>query len=443
MEKKQGELKREIGLYGFSANIINTIIGAGIFVIPAIVAAGLGSASIFAYVFCSILLMLMMLNFAEVGSKIVETGGVYIYIERSFGKYPGFLTAVLMLLATVSADAAIANAVVSIAFKLFPQIQSDVLKIAFFFILFGGLGYINIKGLKKGVGVVIGITLIKLVPLLLIIFIGFIDIDLTNLMWDKVPSFDKIGSASLILYFAYTGAGSAISVNGEVIDPQKTIPRAILLSVIVISVVYILVQTVAQGVLGDDLPQFVENPLGEVANKIFGPIGFTLLTIGAGVSMFGGISSKVLSVPRLMYAASLDNVLPFKALSKVHPKFATPYVAIIVYVSLGFILAAAGGLKYLLVVSSATSLILSLGVALATIKLRRDPRYNTDKNAFKIPGGYTVPLLAIAAIVWFLTNMSYDEVISIFYFTVILSILYLLINWKEIRLSILFFLNKK
>lgn len=433
MEKQQGELKREIGLYGFSANIINTIIGAGIFVIPAIVAAGLGSASIFAYVFCSILLMMMMLNFAEVGSKIVETGGVYIYIERTFGKYPGFLTAVLMLLATVSADAAIANAVVSIAFKLFPKIQSELLRISFFFVLFAGLGYINIKGLKKGVGVVIGITLIKVVPLLLIIFIGFLDIDLTNLMWDKVPSFEKIGSVSLILYFAYTGAGSALSVNGEVIDPQKTIPKAILLSVIVISVIYILVQTVAQGVLGDALPQFVENPLGEVASKIFGPIGFTLLTIGAGVSMFGGISSKVLSVPRVLYAASLDNVLPFKALAKVHPKFDTPYVSIIVYVSLGFILATIGGLKHLLVVSSATSLIISMGVCIATIKLRRDPRYNTDKNAFRIPGGYTIPILAILAILWFLSNMTYQEVSSISYFIIVLTVVYFLINSKKLK----------
>jgi len=433
MENKQENLKREIGLLGFSANIVNTIIGAGIFVIPAIVAAGLGSASIFAYIFCSILLMLMMLNVAEVGSRITETGGVYIYIERTFGKYPGFLTAVLMLLATVAADAAVANAVIGIVFKLFPQLQSELVRILFFIILFAGLGYINIRGLKKGVGVVMGITLLKIVPLLLIIFLGFGDIDWMNLYWEKVPSFAKIGEASLVLFFAYTGAGSALSINGEVINPQKTIPRAILLSVIVISVIYILVQTVAQGVLGDALPQYVENPLGEVASYIFGPLGFTLITIGAGVSMFGSISSKILSVPRILYAASRDRVLPFKALAEIHPKFATPYISIIVYVSLGFILASIGGLKHLLVVSSSASLLISLGLCIATIKLRKDPRYNSDKNAFKIPGGYTVPILASMAILWFLTNMSQEELKSIVAFIVILSLIYLLINWKRIR----------
>ena len=431
--EEQGKLKREIGLFGFSANIVNTIIGAGIFVIPAIVASELGSASIFAYIFCSGLMLLMMLNYAEVGSKITETGGVYTYIEKSFGKYPGFLTSVLMLLATVAADAAVANAVVSIAFKLFPALQSQVIKISFFFVVFAGLGYINIKGVKKGVGVVMAITLLKIVPLLLIIFLGFVDIDFLNLAWEKVPSFEKIGSASLILFFAYTGVGSALSVSGEVINPQKTIPRAILLSVIVISIIYILVQTVAQGVLGDALPSFVENPLGEVASKIFGPIGFTLLTIGAGVSMFGSMSSKILSVPRILYAASHDRVLPFKKLGMVHPTYNTPYVSIIVYASLGFIFASIGGLKHLLVVSSASSLLIAMGVCIATIKLRRDPRYNKDEIAFKIPGGYTIPILAILAILWFLTNMTLEEIESISYFTLVLTALYFLINSKKVK----------
>lgn len=433
MKGSPTNLKREIGLFGFSANIINTIIGAGIFVLPAIVAEGLGSASIFAYVFCSILVMLMMLNIAEVGSRIVETGGLYIYIEKTFGKYPGFLTAMLMLLATVAADAAIANAVIAIVFKLFPVLESEVLKISFFFVLFAGLGYINVRGLKKGVGVVMFVTLLKTVPLLLIILIGFIDVDITNLFWNEIPSFQKIGASSLILFFAYTGAGSAMSVSGEVIAPQKNIPRAILLSVFIISIIYILVQTVAQGVLGDTLPSFTENPLGEVASYIFGPVGFTLLTIGAAVSMFGGISSKILSVPRLLYAASKDAVIPIKQLSLVHEKFATPYVAIIVYSSMCFMLATLGGFKHLVVVSTASSLLIALGICIATIKLRNDPRFNTDKNAFLIPGGYTVPVLAIIAILWFLSNISYDEFTSVAYFTLVLSLIYLVINWKDIR----------
>jgi basic amino acid/polyamine antiporter, APA family len=149
MTEKKQNLKREIGLLGLSANIINTVIGAGIFVLPAIVAAGLGSASILAYVFCGILITLMMLCVAEVGSKITETGGVYIYIEKTFGKYPGFLTAIILVFATLTADAAIANAIAEIIFKLFPLLKSELFRIFFFLLLFSGFGYINIRGLKK------------------------------------------------------------------------------------------------------------------------------------------------------------------------------------------------------------------------------------------------------------------------------------------------------
>ena len=262
MKEKQVDLKREISFLGLSSNIINTVIGAGIFVLPAIIAANLGSASIMAYVFCGVLITLLMLCFAEVGSKITDTGGVYTYIEKTFGKYPGFLTATLMLLATLTADAAIANAIVDIVFKLFPFLKSEIVRILFFFMLFAGLGYINVTGLKKGVAFVQLITILKIAPLLLIIFIGFKDVDLTNLVWETVPSIEQIGATSIILFFAFTGAGSALSVSGEVRNPQKTIPRAILFSIFIVGIIYVLVQTVSQGVLGSSLPSFTENPLG-------------------------------------------------------------------------------------------------------------------------------------------------------------------------------------
>ena len=234
MKKKQDNLVREIGFLGLSANIINTVIGAGIFVLPAIVAAGLGSASILAYVFCGILITLLMLCFAEVGSKITDTGGAYIYIEKTFGRYPGFLTATLMLLATITADAAIANAIIEIVFKLIPSIQSEVIRILFFLLLFSGLGYINVTGLKNGVGFVKVITIIKIVPLLLIVLFGFKDVNLSNLVWESVPSIQQIGATSLVLFFAFMGAGSALSVSGEVRNPQKTIPNAIFFSILLV-----------------------------------------------------------------------------------------------------------------------------------------------------------------------------------------------------------------
>ena len=166
------DLKREIGVFGLSANIINTIIGAGIFVIPALVAGVLGNSSILAYLFCGFLITLIMLCFAEIGSKITVTGGAYSYIEIVLGKYPGFVAALLFLLSTISADAAVANAIADVAGSLFPFMQNEIFRILIIVAIFSFLGYINVRGVKSGIGFVKLITLAKIIPLVFIMLIG-------------------------------------------------------------------------------------------------------------------------------------------------------------------------------------------------------------------------------------------------------------------------------
>ena len=433
MKEIKNKLKREIGVLGLSANIVNIVIGAGIFVLPAIVAADLGSASILAYLFCGLLITLVMLCFAEVGSKITDTGGAYSYIEKTFGEMPGFVTAVLFVIASITADAAVSNAIADIIISIFPSLDIKLLKVLFFLLLFSGLAYINILGLKKGIGFVKMITFLKIAPLLFIIFIGFKDVSVPNLYWEALPSIKALGETSLILFFAFQGAEVGLSVSGEVKNPKKTIPQAIRLSIVVVLTIYILIQVVSQGILGASLATFLENPLAEVANHIFGPIGFTLITIGAAVSMFGNLSSEILSVPRVIFAASEDKVFPMKRLSMVHPKYATPYVAIIVYAALGFLFASFGGFKQMAIISSASALLIYLGVSLSVIKLRRNKNKDNDPELFRIRGGYFVPILSSLVIIWLLSNLTKSELLGIGIFTVFLMIIFYLINPKKIK----------
>ena len=427
MKKEENELIRTVGLWGLSANIINTVVGAGIFVIPAIVAASLGSASIFAYLFCGILIILVMLCFAEVGSKITHPGGAYAYIEETFGKYPGFIAATLFVIASISSDAAIANALVDIIGSFFPVFQNKLVKSLFFLMLFSGLAYINIKGVKNGVRFVMMLTLMKIIPLLVIVFIGFIDIDIMNLYWETIPSLKELGEISLILFFAFQGAEYGLSISGEVKNPQKTIPRAIFVSVLGILILYILIQTVAQGVLGNALATFQENPLGELAKTIFGPIGLTLITIGAGVSIFGALSSGLLSTPRILYSAAKDKVIPIDIIASVHKKYVTPYVAIIIYAASAFTFASFSGFKHLAILSSAAVLLIYLGVALAAIKLRKIEDIDSKSETFRIPGGYTVPMLSVLIIGYFLSNLAKNEMITTGIFILAISIIYIAI----------------
>ncbi len=221
------KLDKSIGVWGLSFNLINIMIGAGIFVLPAIVAAGLGSASFIAYLFCGFLISLVMLCFAEVGSVITADGGVYGYIDRTLGDYFGFKAATLMLIGAIAADAAVANAVVDIAESLLPFQFSWLIRTLCFFILFGGLAFINIKGVKQGVSLVKLITLAKLAPLVIFIFLTSGEIQLEYLQLESLPSIKEIGHISLILFFAFMGSEAGLSVSGEVKNPQKTIPRAI------------------------------------------------------------------------------------------------------------------------------------------------------------------------------------------------------------------------
>ncbi len=423
---KKNQLKREIGVLGLTLNIVNTIVGSGIFVLPAIIAAGLGSTSILAYLLCGFLITMVMMCFAEVGSKIIEPGGAYAYMRVTFGKYFGFLTAVLFLVSAISADAAVANAIMDIVASLIPIFKSKLVKIFFFLFLFSGLAYTNIIGTKKGIGLVKIITIAKLAPLLLLIIIGFINVDISNLYWKSAPSINKIGAMSLILFFAFQGAETALSVSGEVRNPQKNIPNAIRNAILIVLLFYILIQTVSQGVLGDSLASFNENPLGEVASQILGPIGFTLLTIGAAVSMFGTVSSGNLSMPRVLFGASRDKILPINELSFIHKRYKTPFVAIITYSCLAFLFASFGGFNQLAILSSASILLIYLGVSIAVIKLRKTDKSNNKVNTFRIRGGLIVPIISSVLIIWFLSHLKKDELIVMFLSVVFLSIIYFL-----------------
>lgn len=417
------KLKREVSTLGLSANIINIIIGGGIFVLPATIAASLGAASIVAYLFCGAVMVLVMGCFAELGSVFTGAGGSYNYIKSSFGAYPGFISALLIVLASFSGDAAVANAIADILGTFIPLFKEVWVRSIFFTIVFFGFGTLNIIGLKKGVGFVKLVTLLKLIPLFLVIIFGFKEILPSSFQWESMPNINDVGEMSLILFFAFIGAEKGLSLSGEVKNPKRTIPKAIAISIITILIIYILIQVISQGVLGDSLSKFDKNPLAQVALNIFGPIGFTIMTIGAAISMIGSLSSKILSMPRVLFAASKNKVIPVKKLAEVHKKFATPYISITLYASLGFLFAIIGGFKELAIISSASTLLIYLAISLATLKLKASKSENLS-DGYKVPGGFLIPIISSIVIVWLLSKLSLDKIGVFSAVILILSIIY-------------------
>lgn len=433
MIQKDEGLKRRIGVFGLSANIINIIIGAGIFALPAIIAAKMGASSIFAFIFCGILITLIMLCFAEAGSKVTNTGGAYAYIETAFGDYAGFVSGIFAIVATIFADAAVSNAIVSLIGSVLPIFETEWIRIVCLFILFFGLVYINVIGIKQGLGLVKINTIAKLIPLIILIVFGWKAVTFSNLHIDSLPSIGTLGTTSLILFFAFLGGETGLIVGGEVINPKRTIPKAIFISITAVIIIYILIQTIAQGVLGSDLPNYKSAPLAETAAVLFGTFGFVLLLIGTAISMFGTMSGSLLNSPRVVYALARDKVIPINGLSKIHKSFGTPYISIIIYGAIGFTVAATSNFEKLAIVASSTMLIIYLGVALSVIKLRKSQKKQSGE--FEIPGGLTVPILAILVILYFLSHLSKDEIFGTGIFVGILSLIYVLIKFFKNKIT--------
>lgn len=150
MQTTQEGLKREIGVWGLSANIVNIIVGAGIFVLPAIIGEIMGASGVLAYLFCGLLIGLVMLFFAEVGSKVTQSSGEYAYVDTAFGAYPGFIVAIFGLMGNVFSDTAVSTALVKIIGLVFPIFQQPAVRITFLLILFSGLATVNVIGVKQG-----------------------------------------------------------------------------------------------------------------------------------------------------------------------------------------------------------------------------------------------------------------------------------------------------
>ena len=409
--KNEG-LVRVIGTWALGLSVVNMVVGAGIFALPGRVASELGSAAIIAYLLCSVVLSLVFLCFAEVGSRVSRSGGAYAYIEEAFGPFSGFVASILFWFGySAMADAGITVAMVESIATVVPILGETLPRAIFIVAMMAFLAAVNVVGVRAGVRLYIFNTWAKLVPLLLLLAVGLLAIDFENLAIPAWPSMKAIGATTIILFFAFTGAECALSASGEIKNPAKTVPLGLLFGISALLVLYIGLQTVSQGVLGAELPNNTEAPLVAVATHVFGDWGGKMLLVGMVISIYGALSGDMLGGPRVVFASSLDNNLP-KFLSRVHLKYKTPYIAIIFFAGVVCVFAITGTFKYLAVFATGSLLLIDLGVSLAVLRLRQRDGLPKD-GEFRLPFGPLVPLLSCGDIGWLLLQMPLTEAISV------------------------------
>src|SRR5881227_1929697 len=406
-EQVDRQLVRGIGIPALTANIVSSTIGAGIFVIPATVAAGLGPAAPLAFICCAIAMVLFVTCFAIAGSRVSLTGGLYAYVEVAFGKYVGFLAGILYFLTALGAVAGVVNVLANSIALVIPMLGGPLMRIVVMLAVYGALVFINIRGVREGAGAVTTITVAKLLPLLLFIGVGIFFINPQNLSWPGWPGSKALGDSVILLIFAFVGIEVALIPSGEVKNPARTVPRSAYLALVVTTIIYVLIQVVAQGTLGADLANYKDAPLAESAARFLGNFGRTTLLAGATISAFGFVTSDILSSPRLIFAFGRDGALP-EFFAHVHPRYRSPDVAIITYAVLAFSLSVTGTFEQLAVLSNVAVLLMYLlCCAGCWFLVRRDVR--TEGQPFNFPGMKIVPALAIVAIVWILSHATVRE----------------------------------
>jgi len=406
-ERIDHQLVRGIGISALTANIVSSTIGAGIFVIPAAVAKGLGSAAPLAFVCCAIAMVLFVTCFAIAGSRVSLTGGLYAYVEVAFGRYVGFLAGMLYFLTALGAVAGVVNVLADSVALVVPFLAGPIMRRVVMFAVYGSLVLINIRGVRQGASAVTAITVAKLLPLLLFICVGIFFIHAPNLAWSGWPSSKSLGDAVILLIFAFVGIEVALIPSGEVKNPTRTVPRSAYLALIITTIIYLMIQLVAQGTLGPDLANHPDAPLAESAATFLGNLGRMVLLAGASISAFGFVTSDILSSPRMIFAFGRDGALP-QFFAHVHPRYRSPDVAIITYAALAFLLSISGTFERLAVLSNVAVLLMYLLCCAACwVLVQRDVR--SDGKPFNFPGMKIVPALAIAAIVWILGQSALSD----------------------------------
>jgi amino acid transporter len=408
MKKNQAQkLSHSMSLFDVVCLGINGIVGAGIFLLPGKLAAVAGTSSILIFAICGLLCLAIALCFAEMGGIYQETGGAYIYARNTFGPMIGFMVGWMMWLSSIIGWAAMARGLLLYLKFFSPYLSKGKLGEVIVISLILSLGVLNFLGVKIGARIINFFTISKLIPIFVFITFGFFHIETSYL--GQIFSFkaNNIGPAIVIGLFAYTGFEYLAVPAGEMKRPGRDIPVAFVIAILVTTLIYILVQIVATGTL----PGLAQSgkPLADAAASFLGPIGGTLIAIGALLAIAGVNSGIALTGPRNLFALSSDGLLP-EAFSKIHPKYHTPYVAIGVNTFLTLVLSLTGTFEYLIFASVLVSILQYIPTCLAVIVLRR--KWPDILRRYTVPGGYVIPSLALLTCFWILLQVKLIIIIA-------------------------------
>jgi amino acid transporter len=422
-------LKRDIGIFGAAFIVLNSVIGAGIFALPGKIAVSAGMASPWLFLIVGILFLSIILTFAELASYYDQTGGPVLYARDAFGSLAGFSTGWLIFLARMTAFAANANVMAIYLASLSDVFASDFARMAIITLVTVGLTWANVLGVKDGVRTMGVFTFLKVIPLLLLVLLGLQHVTGATL----VPAdfqIDNIGGTTLLLIYAYVGFETVGVTAGETSQPQRTIPIALIRTLLLTGLLYFFIVLVYISVI--PAADYANATLVDVGRSLAGPAGALVITFAAVFSIGGNLASSILGAPRILFSLAEQRLMP-QWFGNVHTKYATPDRAIIVMGAMALALGLSSNFVDLAIGSSVVRL-LGYIICIASLPvIRSKAAPEVRESAWRLPGGFTIPVVALVICFWLVAQSKGEDWVKVSILLVIGLVLYLVEKWYYAR----------
>ena len=406
-------LSREIRKWDLVALLINVTVGAGIFRLPADVQKTVGNYSLVAFVVCAVIVGMIALCFAEVGSRFSDTGGPYLYARETFGPTSAFLVGWLMWLTRVAGFATLAQVFVAYLGYFWPPAESGLPRITIITALVVLLTVVNIMGVKQSARVGDIFTVSKLIPLVLFVAVGLFFISPARFTLAARPGLGSFSAAVFILIYVFSGFEAVLVNSGEIRQPRRVIPFALIVALSASVVLFLLIQVVCIGTLPNLAGS--ERPLAEASHSFLGTAGPLIMSAGALVGIFGTLNVIMLACTRLPFAMAVQGQLPVQ-LARVHRRFRTPHVSILVSATAVLLLALSGTFIYAVKVTVITRVIVYASTCVALPMLRRRSKMATSvrtvgetSRSFVLPGGMLISMVCVVLCLCLLANSGWRE----------------------------------
>ena len=405
-------LRRSLTLTAVIAMGIHGVIGQGIFLVPGKAAGMLGPSSLIALLLGGFLCFLIALCFAEVSSRFDETGGAYVYARSAFGEFIGFEVGWMTCCVAVISWAALANGLTVVLAHFIPSIGVGWTQKAVAIGIMTGLVMVNLAGARQGALISTIFSIAKLIPLFIFIVVGVFFVSAENFVPFTPQGWSGIGETTMLLLYAYVGFETLVVPAGEMQNPQRSVPLALMTVMSIVTVVYALILTVSIGTFAEIAGH--GNPVAAASREFMGPIGGGLIALGIVISVFGTNAGAAFVSPRRFFAMAERGDLP-AIFARVNPGNGAPTSAIILTWALSAILCLSGSFTELAVLGVVARFLQYIPTCVAVLVFRRraqDEHPDGKLSGFRMPFGPVIPLAAIGLCVWLLSTTAPDRLLK-------------------------------